>query len=81
MGDNLALHRDLPCSIFPTEGTFAVLLPSTLVPLVVALVYGKLKAKKLWLVAQPRRWGVLLCHTDLRSLFAPPRAAELTSRK
>lgn len=61
MGDNLALHRDLPCSIFPTEGTFAVLLPSTLAPLVVALVYGKLKAKKLWLVAQPRRWGVCYC--------------------
>ena len=52
VGDNFALHRDLPCSIFPTEGVFAVLLPSTLVPLTVTLVYGKLKTGKLGSVAR-----------------------------
>ena len=43
---------------------FAILLPCTLAPLVVTLVYGELKAKKLGLVAQPGHQGMLLYSAD-----------------
>jgi len=51
------LCRDLLCQIFPTEGIFVTLLPSTIAPPVVILVCDKLKAKILGLVPVAR-----VCH-------------------
>lgn len=51
---------------------FAILLPATLAPLVVTLVHGELKAKRLGLTTQTRRWGMLLRTADFRSPFTQP---------
>ena len=51
---------------------FAILLPSTLAPLVVTLVYGELRAKRLGLVAQSRHQGALPLPADLHSSLTLP---------
>ena len=66
---------------FSADGMFAILLPSTLAPLVAALVYGELKAKQLGLVAQSRHQGMSLCSANSRSSFTPPKATGLPSRR
>jgi len=62
----------LPSLTFPTDGMFAILLPSTLAPLVVTLVYGELKAKKLGLVAQAHHQGMSPSSADSHPSFTPP---------
>lgn len=59
--------------IFPTDGMFAILLPNTLAPLVVTLVYGEPKAKELGLL-QLRHQGISLRSVAFRSLFILPKA-------
>ena len=72
VGFHSAPNRYSLSSAFPTDGMFAILLPATLAPLVVTLVHGELKAKRLGLTTQTRRWGMLLRTADFRSPFTQP---------